>query len=385
MATLNDYKGLEVVEDATGDGGIALTDNFKELADRAPYQAAANPGVNDDSTKGFSPGDQWLNTSTQVLWACVSHSSGAAVWKSVLKRTSTELQLIPGESNEKVQTQGVLDINGTGNSRFAGNVHLHGVSDPTLRLAEGGSSTSYSEIIDPQASQLIIKKVSASGQDLIDIFPIPENGTSEASVRMFHNTNTSGNVRLEVLRGNNTYSTNCRLGGNVSSFVNALVGNFGIGTDNPSVKCHLSAGSNTPGNVQTPLLKLQNAYPSGGSSGDYQDTAIDFGVGSATHVRLAGGGSFSNNNPGHFSVLLSDYSNVLQNRLHLTSVGNVGVGTTTPTALCDINGNTLRLRTSRTPASASAAGNQGDLCWDANYVYVCVGTNTWKRAALTTW
>lgn len=38
-----------------------------------------------------------------------------------------------------------------------------------------------------------------------------------------------------------------------------------------------------------------------------------------------------------------------------------------------------------TPASASAAGQAGEICWDANYLYVCVGTNTWKRAALATW
>jgi hypothetical protein len=38
-----------------------------------------------------------------------------------------------------------------------------------------------------------------------------------------------------------------------------------------------------------------------------------------------------------------------------------------------------------TPASASAAGTQGDILWDANFVYVCTATNTWKRAAIATW
>ena len=27
----------------------------------------------------------------------------------------------------------------------------------------------------------------------------------------------------------------------------------------------------------------------------------------------------------------------------------------------------------------------GDICWDSNYVYICVATNTWKRAALSSW
>lgn len=56
-----------------------------------------------------------------------------------------------------------------------------------------------------------------------------------------------------------------------------------------------------------------------------------------------------------------------------------------PTSPLDINGNRLRIRTDKTPASASDTGNQGEVCWDASYVYVCTATNTWKRAAIATW
>ena len=38
-----------------------------------------------------------------------------------------------------------------------------------------------------------------------------------------------------------------------------------------------------------------------------------------------------------------------------------------------------------TPASSSAAGVADSLCRDGNYIYVATATNTWKRAALTTW
>lgn len=44
----------------------------------------------------------------------------------------------------------------------------------------------------------------------------------------------------------------------------------------------------------------------------------------------------------------------------------------------------LRLRVSSPPASSSAACTAGDMQWDAGYVYVCIGTNTWRRAALAT-
>tara|TARA_B100001093_G_scaffold519168_1_gene606932 strand:+ start:10928 stop:12025 length:1098 start_codon:yes stop_codon:yes gene_type:complete len=38
-----------------------------------------------------------------------------------------------------------------------------------------------------------------------------------------------------------------------------------------------------------------------------------------------------------------------------------------------------------TPASATAAGTAGEVAWDANYIYICTSTNTWKRVAISTW
>lgn len=65
--------------------------------------------------------------------------------------------------------------------------------------------------------------------------------------------------------------------------------------------------------------------------------------------------------------------------------GTLGLGTSSPSAALDNAGDTYRQRTSRTPASAAAAGNAGDICWDADFLYVCVATNTWKRSLFTTW
>jgi hypothetical protein len=37
------------------------------------------------------------------------------------------------------------------------------------------------------------------------------------------------------------------------------------------------------------------------------------------------------------------------------------------------------------PAHASDACTVGTETWDANFVYVCVAKNTWKRAPLASW
>ena len=71
--------------------------------------------------------------------------------------------------------------------------------------------------------------------------------------------------------------------------------------------------------------------------------------------------------------------------LYIVGNSRVGVLTDAPTAAFDVNSDIIRLRTSKTPATAGASGNAGDICWDADYIYVCVGANTWKRSAIATW
>lgn len=92
------------------------------------------------------------------------------------------------------------------------------------------------------------------------------------------------------------------------------------------------------------------------------------------------GGVYYNENTGTFQIW-----SALGASIDLPSGGNVGIGTSSPAALLDVNSNTWRLRSTRTPASATAAGNAGDWCYDANYIYICTATNTWKRVAIATW
>ena len=45
----------------------------------------------------------------------------------------------------------------------------------------------------------------------------------------------------------------------------------------------------------------------------------------------------------------------------------------------------VNITETKTPASASATGTTGDIAWDADYIYVCTATDTWKRTAIATW
>jgi hypothetical protein len=78
---------------------------------------------------------------------------------------------------------------------------------------------------------------------------------------------------------------------------------------------------------------------------------------------------------------------LLLNQARIDSSGRLLVGTSTNTgdSLFQVNGNRIRIATAKTPASAADTGAQGEISWDADYIYVCTATNTWKRAALSTW
>jgi len=58
----------------------------------------------------------------------------------------------------------------------------------------------------------------------------------------------------------------------------------------------------------------------------------------------------------------------------ITSTGNLG-----------LTGNTINLPTERTITNSNDPGVKGDICWDSNYIYVCVATDTWKRVGIATW
>lgn len=47
------------------------------------FSATTDPTANDDSGDGYSPGSQWLNTSTGDRFLCSNASVGAAVWQDV--------------------------------------------------------------------------------------------------------------------------------------------------------------------------------------------------------------------------------------------------------------------------------------------------------------
>lgn len=57
-----------------------------------------------------------------------------------------------------------------------------------------------------------------------------------------------------------------------------------------------------------------------------------------------------------------------------------------PTAIQGLtiaSGKKFKILGARTIATQTSSGEQGEVCWDSNYLYICVATNSWKRISLT--
>ena len=89
------------------------------------------------------------------------------------------------------------------------------------------------------------------------------------------------------------------------------------------------------------------------------------------------------------STSLMDFRVESDNNTHMIYVDGandkVGIGTDNPAQILDINGDTIRLRNQRTIPNSNTFGEAGEICYDANYIYICIATDTWKRVALSTW
>ena len=61
------------------------------------------------------------------------------------------------------------------------------------------------------------------------------------------------------------------------------------------------------------------------------------------------------------------------------------VGRSTADTLTNKTLTSPKVTSGTAPATSTSTGTAGQLEWDANYIYVCTATNTWKRSALGTW
>jgi hypothetical protein len=117
----------------------------------------------------------------------------------------------------------------------------------TLRLEDtttpGGG---YTLIYDAQPTQLRFSKTNNIGQVLFDMNPLPADGVSNATVRFFRETDTTGGKAVNFLRGDGTNTSSASIGvDGVDSFFQIHGGNVGIRTTAPDSPLHVYHNGNS--------------------------------------------------------------------------------------------------------------------------------------------
>jgi len=149
--------------------------------------------------------------------------------------------------------------------------------------------------------------------------------------------------------------------------------NVGIGKSSSLARLlHISGGTANSGAI---LLEADED-----DDASTKDVFIEFFLGGAEKAQI--GVDNGDSDKLKFSTGANGFTDA---RMTIDSTGYVGIGTDSPSASLDINSDIFRLRTSKTPSSATDTGNAGDICWDSGYIYVCIATNSWKRVAIASW
>jgi hypothetical protein len=187
------------------------------------------------------------------------------------------------------------------------------------------------------------------------VYTLDCRGTFYAAVASGSNNITLGDTSNGTQSTIRTSNNNLIFSANASteSFRVDSSGRLGLGTSSPSyvLDARGSVASTSAGGIQTVL-----SFASDGIVGTISNHSLAF---------------FANN----------------AEKARIDTSGRLLVGTSSDSggALLQVNGDRVRIATAKTPASASDTGTTGEICWDANYIYVCTATNTWKRSAISTW
>jgi hypothetical protein len=233
------------------------------------------------------------------------------------------------------------------------------------------------------SNQIVVSAVGAAGFPAI--YFTKTRGASPATQTIVQNNDSLGRIRFFGSDGvdydNSAASIDCAVDGTPGA--NDMPGRLVFstaadGAASPTERMRITSGGNVGIGVSSPSSPLEVAG---------QINAVAPFAGFAAFQTAAGTGfRWALNNDGTFFLQrTTDGFATGSISINVDSSNRVGIGTTSPTTLLDVNTDTVRVRIARTPASAAATGATGEICWDANYIYVCTATNTWKRSALSTW
>lgn len=196
-----------------------------------------------------------------------------------------------------------------------------------------------------------------------------------------------GNYALR-LGGHIGFGTNNAFGFNYANF-NALTSNNGIAANftpsgTPTGLPYVFQFNKTSGttNVNALLFVGGGSAGSGNSANKHVISTTADGTASSQPIVIRAASTGTNWGSVNDHLTLFATGNVV--------IQNASASATDAGYRLDVNGTVRSTQfylsaLNTAPATASSTGTTGEIRIDANYIYICTATNTWKRVAIATW
>jgi hypothetical protein len=258
-----------------------------------------------------------------------------------------------------------ITITNESNFGAIGNVTITGGSNGQVMITDGAGNLSFGNAVT--VIPAVYFTANTSGNNLTFANAILSAYAANTDMTLFYNGSLLDSSYYSLSGDTITVKTPLSTGDNID-IIQQFAGTFNTvvpnGYGNANVAAYLPTYSGNVGagyiNADDEItIATNNEHGGVGYAGIMTMTNTGSNVTNPNKfVRL--------NNVGALEIINSSYSNVI---LALSDSGN-----TTITGLLS-----SPLRT----VTANSIGTVGQICWDTNYVYVCIADNTWKRTALT--
>lgn len=110
----------------------------------------------------------------------------------------------------------------------------------------------------------------------------------------------------------------------------------------------------------------------------------------ATNAIFIGNSAGQSQTSGNNTLIIDGNSSTATSSSTAFITGNMATGTRSlnlnaSTLTLGVSGGQVIINTPAAPSTSSSTGTAGQIRWDADYLYICTGTNTWRRIAHASW
>jgi len=325
------------------------------------YNNAGSFGALDSFTVSANPDRVGIGVPTPTARLDIQGSATATNALRIGSSTGADLMLF-GNNGKVSLTNGAVTSNSTNDGILGITGFTHTANSGTTNALWGLNidGTQVFNTANQTSGGLRIKlSTNATTSQYSTPLYIETNATTGA-INYIKNTTATGGTQIRMTSG--AAGTDMTVIQSPNSSTSGLSEGSGITIRTSSN--HAAMG------VRSSALALMNSS----TSGDPQTVNPTFFI----LDKRIGVGQYAVNTPNATLDIKGEGATSATNALYVRNSSNTKLLTIRDDGL-------LNYSVTKTPSSASDTGTVGDIAWDSNYIYVCVGTNQWKRTAITTW